>query len=214
MVFPRTTRATTGLTAAALLTTLVLAGCAGTNDPQAGGVAPATTAPVTGSAGATPDQGGQPFGPGCAGVPASGPGSVAAIADQPVATAAAQSPQLSTLAAAVQAAGLADTLNNAPNLTVFAPTNEAFAKIPKETLDKVLADKQALTGILTYHVVDQRRAPAQLDQGTLTTLQGGSIRTAKAGDTYTANDARVVCGNVQTRNATLYLIDTVLMPTA
>ncbi len=91
-------------------------------------------------------------------------------------------------------------------------TNEAFAKIPQATLSKVLADKQALTSILTYHVVQQRRTPAELDMGTLPTLHGGTISTAKAGETYTANDARVVCGNVQTRNATVYLIDTVLMP--
>ena len=109
-------------------------------------------------------------------------------------------------------AGLVDTLNNAQAITVFAPTNDAFAKIPADTLTKVLADKQALTNILTYHVVQQRQGPTDLDSGTLTTLQGGAIRTAKSGDTYTADDARVVCGNVQTRNATVYLIDTVLMP--
>jgi uncharacterized surface protein with fasciclin (FAS1) repeats len=138
---------------------------------------------------------------------------LAAIADEPVATAASQNPALSTLVTAVTKAGLADKLNTADNITVFAPTNDAFAKIPQNTLSKVLADKQALTNILTYHVVPQRRTPAELDGGTLPTLQGSTITTAKAGDTYTANDARVVCGNVQTRNATVYLIDTVLMPT-
>ncbi len=155
---------------------------------------------------------GGPFGPACAGVPASGPGSLAVIANEPVATAAAQNPALSTLVAAVTKAGLVDTLNNAQAITVFAPTNDAFAKIPADTLTKVLADKQALTNILTYHVVQQRQGPTDLDSATLTTLQGGAIRTAKSADTYTADDARVVCGNVQTRNATVYLIDTVLMP--
>jgi len=134
------------------------------------------------------------------------------MANEPVATAASQNPALSTLVTALTKAGLVDTLNTTQNITVFAPTNDAFAKIPQATLSEVLADKQALTRILTYHVVERRRTPTELDAGTLPTLQGSTIRTAKAGDTYTANDARVVCGNVQTRNATVYLIDTVLMP--
>jgi uncharacterized surface protein with fasciclin (FAS1) repeats len=196
------------LTLATAIAALTLAGCTG-NDNEPRAAAPGlTTAPTPGSASASA----APFGPACAGVPDSGPGSLSAIADQPVATAAAQSPALSTLATAVKAAGLVDTLNSTQNITVFAPTNEAFGKIPKATLAQVLADKQALTDLLTYHVVEQRRTPAGLDTGTLPTLQGSTISTSKAGDTYTANDARVVCGNVQTRNATVYLIDSVLMP--
>jgi len=191
-----------GLAAAAFAAALTVAACGFTDDePTASSAAPAAPSPSSG-----------PFGPACAAVPDSGPGSLAAIADQPVATAAAQSPILSTLATAVTKAGLVDTLNSAPNITVFAPINDAFAKIPKSTLDQVLSDKQALTDILTYHVVEQRQTPAQLDAGTLTTLQGGNISTAKEGETYTANDATVVCGNIQTSNATVYLIDTVLMP--
>jgi Fasciclin domain len=91
-------------------------------------------------------------------------------------------------------------------------TSPAFAKITQATLNQVLADQQALTNVLRYHVVGQRTGPAELAAGTLTTLQGGTIRTAKDGETYTANDARILCGNIQTRNATVYLIDTVLMP--
>jgi uncharacterized surface protein with fasciclin (FAS1) repeats len=198
------------LTAAALLATLALAACSSTDTSSNNGTAtpdPATSSPAPAAAGG-------PFGPACAGVPASGPGSLAAIANEPVATAASQNPALSTLVAAVTKAGLVDTLNNAQAITVFAPTNDAFAKIPADTLATVLADKQALTNILTYHVVQQRQGPTDLDSATLTTLQGGTIHTAKSGDTYTADNARVVCGNVQTRNATLYLIDTVLMPTS
>ena len=206
----RTTRTSGGLAAAALITTaLALAACGSTATGASS--TPGTTTPAAAPSPA-PATGTAPFGPACAGVPASGPGSLAAIATQPVATAAAQNPALSTLVTAVTKAGLVDTLNSAPNVTVFAPTNDAFAKIPKDTLTQVLADKQALTNILTYHVVGQRQTPAELDGATLTTLQGGTISTAKTGDTYTANDARVVCGNVQTRNATVYLIDTVLMP--
>jgi uncharacterized surface protein with fasciclin (FAS1) repeats len=207
MPSPRTARASLGLTTAALIATLGLAGCTSTEDSEASDASSTTAAPTPS---ATTDA--APFGPACAAVPRSGPGSLSAIADQPVATAAAQNPELSTLVTAVTKAGLVDTLNNASDITVFAPTNEAFAKIPKATLAKVLADKQTLTKILTYHVVEQRRAPAELGSGSLPTLQGGSITTARSGDTYTADDARVVCGNVQTRNATVYLIDTVLMP--
>jgi uncharacterized surface protein with fasciclin (FAS1) repeats len=195
-------------TVAALLGTLALAACSSTDSSPDN--APATPAPAASSPAPAAADG--PFGPACAGVPASGPGSLAVIANEPVATAASQNPALSTLVAAVTQAGLVDTLNNTQDITLFAPTNEAFAKIPADTLAKVLADKQALTNILTYHVVQQRQEPTDLDSGTLTTLQGGAIRTAKSGDTYTADDARVVCGNVQTRNATVYLIDTVLMP--
>jgi uncharacterized surface protein with fasciclin (FAS1) repeats len=109
-------------------------------------------------------------------------------------------------------AGLAETLNSADALTVFAPTNDAFAKIAPATLEKVLADKKTLPAILTYHVVGARHTPANLAVGTFPTLQGGTVTTAKSGDTYTVNGARIVCGNVQTRNATVHLIDTVLMP--
>jgi uncharacterized surface protein with fasciclin (FAS1) repeats len=204
MPSPRTARVI-----AVLLGTLALAACGSggtsSNDTPA-------AAPTTAASSPAPATDGGPFGPACAGVPASGPGSLAVIANEPVATAASQNPELSTLVAAVTKAGLVDTLNNAEAITVFAPTNEAFAKIPADTLATVLADKQALTNILTYHVVQQRQEPTDLDAGTLTTLQGGAIRTAKSGDSYTADDARVVCGNVQTRNATVYLIDTVLMP--
>jgi uncharacterized surface protein with fasciclin (FAS1) repeats len=207
MPIPRTVSTWGGLAAAALIATVALTGCTSSNNnPQASN---ASTAPASTSAVAT---GTAPFGPACGAVPPDGPGSLATIANEPVATAASQNPALSTLVAAATKAGLVDTLNNAQDITLFAPTNEAFAKIPEATLSQVLADKQVLTNILTYHVVKQRRTPAELDMGTLSTLQGGTISTAKAGDTYTANDARVVCGNVQTRNATVYLIDTVLMP--
>jgi uncharacterized surface protein with fasciclin (FAS1) repeats len=180
----------------------------------AAGALIATVALTAGPALATPAAAemARPSGPACARVPASGPGSVADMANQPVATAAARNPPLSTLATAVSKAGLADTLNRAEAVTVFAPTNDAFAKIPPATLNKVLADKKTLTSILTYHVVGARHTPADLADGRFKTLQGGTLTTAKKGDNYTVNGARVVCGNVQTRNATVYLIDTVLMP--
>jgi uncharacterized surface protein with fasciclin (FAS1) repeats len=131
----------------------------------------------------------------------------------PVATAASANPVLSTLVAAVKAAGLVDTLNSAKNITVFAPDNAAFAKIPAATLKSVLANKAELTKILTYHVAGARYTPAQLAAGmSIKTLEGGTVTTADKNGTYTVNGADVVCGNVQTANATVYIINTVLMP--
>jgi uncharacterized surface protein with fasciclin (FAS1) repeats len=123
-------------------------------------------------------------------------------------------PLLSTLVAAVKRANLVDSLNTAQDITVFAPTNDAFGKIPKADLDKVLADQATLTKILTYHVVPGRLTPAQL-AGTHKTLEGGEVTIAGSGTDFTVNgNSAVVCGNVQTSNATVYIIDTVLMPTA
>ena len=156
------------------------------------------------------------FGPGCAAVPtdASNPGSFAAMAEVPVATAASGNPLLSTLVAAVKQANLVDPLNTAQDITVFAPTNDAFGKIPKADLDNVLADQTTLTKILTYHVVPGRLTPEQL-AGTHKTLEGGEVTVAGSGTNFIVNgNSAVVCGNVQTTNATVYILDTVLMPTS
>jgi uncharacterized surface protein with fasciclin (FAS1) repeats len=154
-----------------------------------------------------------PFGPACAGVPEDGAGSFEGMAQDPVATAASNNPALTTLVAAVGEAGLVDTLNSADSLTVFAPTDDAFAEIPEEDLNAVLADQELLTSILTYHVVGERLTPEQLAGGTFETLQGGTVDVAGSGESFTVNgNAAVVCGNVQTANATVYIIDTVLMP--
>jgi uncharacterized surface protein with fasciclin (FAS1) repeats len=137
------------------------------------------------------------------------------MATAPVATAASANPALSTLVTAVKAAGLVDTLNSASNITVFAPDNAAFAKIPPATLKKLLANKAELTKILTYHVAPARYTPAQLSSGTgIKTLEGGMVTPAAMGSTYEVNKANVVCGNVQTANATVYIIDSVLTPPA
>lgn len=204
--------------AAAVSLPLALAGC-GSTTSTAG--SPATTTTPAMSASAMPSMtpsmsssmGAQPFGPGCSAVPSSGKGSFDGMSQDPVATAASNNPLLSTLVSAVQTAGLVDTLNNAQNITVFAPTNDAFAKIDPATLKKVLADKAMLTAILTEHVVGQRLAPASLtgDFDTLNPKQG--ITVTGSGENFTVNGtAKVVCGNVQTANATVYIIDTVLLP--
>ncbi|MFH8612191.1 fasciclin domain-containing protein [Streptomyces sp. NPDC018029] len=155
----------------------------------------------------------EPFGPACSSVPKDGKGSFDGMAEDPVATAASNNTALSTLVTAVKKAGLVDTLNNAENITVFAPTNDAFAKIPKADLDKVLNDKAQLTKILTYHVVGEKIAPDDLKNGSYETLEKSKLTTSGSGESYKVNDsADVVCGNVRTANANVYIIDTVLMP--
>ncbi len=155
------------------------------------------------------------FGPACSAVPKDGAGSFQGMAQDPVATAASNNPVLSTLVTAVKQAGLVDTLNGAKGITVFAPTNDAFAKLPKADLDKVLADKAMLTKILTYHVVGQTITPADLAAGSFDTLEKGKLATMGSGQDFTVGgSAKVVCGNVKTANATVYIIDSVLMPSA
>ena len=156
-----------------------------------------------------------PTGPLCAAVPADGEGSVSGMADDPVGTAASNNPLLSTLVAAVTAANLGDTLNSAGPFTVFAPVNSAFDKIPADTLQSVLADVPTLTSILTYHVLPQQLSGADLVAGgTFTTVNGADLTVAMVNDTLVINGgaAAVQCADVPTANATVFLIDTVLMP--
>jgi uncharacterized surface protein with fasciclin (FAS1) repeats len=190
------------------------AACGSSSSPTA--AAPASSpAKAASSAPSSSGAAAMDFGPACSAVPKSGAGSFNGMATAPVATAASANPVLSTLVTAVKQAGLVDTLNSASNITVFAPDNAAFAKLPKATLDKVLADKALLTKILTYHVADGRHTPGQLAGGMgIKTLEGGMVTPAMMSGTYTVNKAHVVCGNVQTANATVYIIDTVLMPPA
>ncbi len=173
--------------------------------------------PSSSSSSAMPTQSAQtaskPFGPACSAVPSSGAGSFSGMSTAPVATAASNNPALSTLVTAVKKASLVDTLNSAKGITVFAPANSAFAKIPSATLSKVLANKAELTKILTYHVVGSTVTTGDFASGmSAKTLEGGSVTLAKMGSTYTVNGAKVVCGGVTTANATVYIISSVLMP--
>lgn len=201
---------------AAALLPLALTACSddsGTSSSGAGADKAASSAPAEAPESAAAMN--KPFGPGCASVPKEGAGSFEGMAQDPVATAASNNPALSTLVTAVKQAGLVDTLNSAENITVFAPTNDAFAKIPKADLDKLLANKAELTKVLTAHVVGERLTPAQLEKGSFDTLAKTELTTAGSGEQYTVNDSsKVVCGNVPTSNATVYIVDTVLMPAA
>ena len=212
--------------AGALMTVALTATACG-SDEETAEVAATPSAEATGESTASPmsespsamasetAMGGE-FGAGCATVPTDGPGSFAGMAQAPVATAASANPELSTLVQAVTAAELVDTLNSTDDLTVFAPANSAFAAMDQATLNTALADpKGLLTTVLTYHVVPGRLSPEML-AGTHKTLQGAEVQVEGSGEAFTVGgaDAKVVCGNVQTSNATVYILDGVLMPPA
>ncbi|GHE75504.1 lipoprotein [Amycolatopsis deserti] len=192
-----------------------LAACGSSDDSSgSGGGTSAPAAPMPSSSAPAAAMSGE-FGPACGQVPATGPGSFQGMSTAPVATAAGNNPVLSTLVSAVQKANLVDTLNSAQNITVFAPANAAFGKIPEADLNKVLSDNAALAKLLQYHVVAQRISPEQLAGGEFTTLEGQQVKTSGSGEDFTVNgSAKVVCGNVRTANATVYIIDRVLMPSA
>jgi uncharacterized surface protein with fasciclin (FAS1) repeats len=163
----------------------------------------------------------EPFGEGCSAVPAEGEGSFTGMTDDPVATAASNNPALSTLVAAVQAAALVDSLNSAEDITVLAPANPAFEAVPADALDGLLADTPQLTAVLTHHVIQGRLAPDEL-AGTHATLNNDEVTIEGEGEdfsiaadgTVVGMEASVICGNVQTANATVYIIDQVLAPPA
>ncbi|MGH8827284.1 MAG: fasciclin domain-containing protein [Jiangellaceae bacterium] len=209
----------------ATLATLALttAACGGEEDGATGTDDTSTSVPAddemeSTQPGAEPMTG--PVGPGCADYAAmvpEGAGSVAGMAQDPVATAASNNPLLTTLVAAVSGnlnpqVNLVDTLNGA-EFTVFAPVDEAFAQIDAGTIETLKSDADLLTTILTYHVVAGQLSPEEV-VGDQTTVQGEAVTVGGLPDALMVNDANVICGGVTTANATVYLIDGVLMPPA
>ncbi len=222
----RTTIRTGGsLAALALTLSLGLSACGGDDEPAAAtGTDTESSAPAeeptpeepAESEPAAEGAAAQVFGEGCAAVPADGGGSFDGMATEPVANAASANPLLKTLVAAVTEAGLVDTLNSAEDITVFAPTDDAFAKLPPKDLKAVLKDKALLTQILTHHVVGGALTPDTL-AGEHDTLNKDQVTVEGSGDAFTVdagggNMANVICGNVPTANATVYIVDSVLMP--
>ncbi len=176
------------------------------------GIAVSTCAPAS----AAPNL----VGAGCANYAAthpSGPASVSGMSQDPVAVAASNNPELTTLTAALSGklnpqVNLVDTLNNG-QFTVFAPTDAAFNKLPADTINDLKTNSDKLKSILTYHVVQGQLSPAQVD-GSHNTVQGAPVNVTGMGDGVRVNDAGLVCGGVPTANATVYMIDTVLLPPA
>ena len=204
-----------GLAALALTMSLGMAACGSSdNSPSSSSSTPKASESAspseTESSSATATE---PFGAACSAVPKDGAGSFQGMSTAPVATAASANPVLSTLVKAVGAAGLVDTLNSAPEITVFAPANAAFDKVPPKDLNALLADKATLTKVLTHHVVAGKLTPEQLP-GEHKTLAGDTVTVEGSGENFTVSSAKanVICGNVQTANATVYIVDSVLMP--
>jgi uncharacterized surface protein with fasciclin (FAS1) repeats len=199
----------------ALLLGLGLSAC-GSEDTASGSEGGSSTSETTEAApeeSENMEAGAQTFGEGCKLIPADGAGSFNGMSTAPVASAASANPLLKTLVTAVGEAELVDTLNSADALTVFAPTDDAFAKIPKADLDAVLADKDTLTKVLTHHVVAGQLGPDEV-AGEHETLAGDMITVEGEGEEFTVGkeNAKVLCGNIPTANATVYVVDTVLMP--
>ncbi|SER13531.1 fasciclin domain-containing protein [Actinokineospora terrae] len=207
----------TGISALALL-----ASACGNSDNTASGsnstAATTTTAAPMTTTSAKADTATDLVGPGCAdyakAVP-SGAGSVSGMAADPVAVAAGNNPLLTTLVAAVSGklnpkVNLVDTLNGS-EFTVFAPVDDAFKKIDAATIEKLKTDDALLTKILTYHVVAGQKSPSAV-VGSQTTVEKGAVEVTGSGNNLKVNDANVICGGVKTANATVYLIDSVLMP--
>jgi len=212
--------------------TVAVGACSNAQGPATGGQAgesPATSAQVAPNPGTAPTGNGVTqikdiFGPACSQVPKEGPGSAQGMVNDPVATAASHNPLLSTLTKAVTAANLVDTLNSAPALTVFAPADSAFQALEAKnpgiinqltTAPDVASPNSRLTKMLTYHVVGQRTDAAQLVQaGTVPSLEGGKLTIGGTPAAPTVDGAPVLCGNIPTKNATVFIIGQVLSPPA
>jgi uncharacterized surface protein with fasciclin (FAS1) repeats len=152
------------------------------------------------------------FGSDCGMIPATGMGSFDGMSMDPVLTAASHNPLLTTFAHDAKAAGLTAQLNSMHAITVFAPANSAFAALPASAMS-MMHSQAELAKVLEYHVVNGHVTAAELASGmTLKTLEGDTIRAARMGAVYEVNNADITCGNIQTANATVYVINKVLMP--
>jgi uncharacterized surface protein with fasciclin (FAS1) repeats len=202
--------------AGAAFAVVLVTGCTSddADPPATSGASPAPSAQPSDGEPASAE----PFGARCADVPAEGEGSFAGMADDPVGTAASNNPLLTSLVEALTAANLLDSFNSQEGVTVLAPSNQAFEAVPAESLEALLGDSALLTAVLTHHVIEGRLGPEQLT-GEHTTLNGdtvvvegtGQALSVPAGSTIAGQaPAAVVCGNIQTANATVYVIDQVL----
>ena len=149
------------------------------------------------------------FGSDCGMIPASGMGSMHAMTTDSVVTAAGHNPLLTDLAAAIKAARLTAALDSMGSITVFAPSDSAFTHSDMG----MVHSRAQIARILKYHVVDGHVTTAQLASGKpLTTLEGSTLKPSKMGSVYEVNNADIICGNIHTANATLYIINEVLTP--
>jgi uncharacterized surface protein with fasciclin (FAS1) repeats len=142
------------------------------------------------------------------------PSTGSAAAEKTIVGVAAEAGQFKTLVAAVKAAGLVDTLNGAGPFTVFAPTDEAFAKLPAGTVEDLLKpeNKEKLQAVLTYHVVPGKIMAADVKTSNVKTVNGKEAPVKAAGGKVTVGDAKVVKADIAASNGVIHVIDTVLIP--
>jgi uncharacterized surface protein with fasciclin (FAS1) repeats len=138
-------------------------------------------------------------------------GSVLAVQAKDIVDTAVAAGNFKTLATALQAAGLIDTLKGKGPFTVFAPTDEAFAKVPKDQLDALLKDKAALTKVLTYHVVPGKVMAKDVKAGKVKTVQGSELTVATAGGVM-VDGAKVTATDIVADNGVIHVIDSVVLP--
>ncbi|WP_033296371.1 fasciclin domain-containing protein [Amycolatopsis jejuensis] len=156
------------------------------------------------------------FGPACSKLPqGNAPGSLDSMGPQPVASAASTNPLLTKLVAAVKATNLVDTLNSQAAITVFAPADAAFDALGDAKFNELAKNPSQLAPILQYHVLGKRYdAKGLAAAGNVTSLNtaGGPLKIEGTGDNMTVNGAKILCGNIPTKNATVFVIDKVLTP--
>lgn len=123
-------------------------------------------------------------------------------------------PQLSTLNGLIIKAGLTDTLKSAGPFTVFAPTNEAFAKVPAKTMEALASDPAQLKAVLTYHVISGKVMLADIKNGNNKTVNGANVALSRAGDFMTVEEALVQMPDISALNGVVHIVDSVLLPPA
>jgi uncharacterized surface protein with fasciclin (FAS1) repeats len=211
MINPRSRRIAAGVAAAAL--TLTAAGCtAGDERSTAPTAPPASPSATAGEPASSPGGVTQPFGPGCPNLPDNGDGSLVDLSQRDWLTALAQVPALSQLSVTTALAELGDDFSGLEEATVFAPTDVAFRTLGMARARELLTRPAEAADVVRYHVVPGRLTPDELP-GTHPTLTGQTIEVTGSGEDYTVNgQAAIICGNLQTKNATIYLIDKLLQP--
>ena len=199
---------------AALVMALSISGFSGCTATSGGGASPevVTPGPSQASSSTPVDPDDVTFGADCPNLPDTGAGSFAELADQDWLTAISSIPALSQLSVTTTVAELRDDLASQHDVTVFAPTSSAFLNLGVRRGRQLLTNPSEAGEVLRYHVVPGRIAPADL-AGEHPTLTGQSLTVTGAGESFTVNErANIICGNIQTANATLYLVDQVLDP--
>jgi uncharacterized surface protein with fasciclin (FAS1) repeats len=190
---------------------LALAACGTSNTTSAKAIGTHTSYPRPASATPTPTP--SPVGTDCSMIPGHGTASLATMSTKDAIEAASGNPRLSVFIAAVRAAGLDGTLNARHAFTLMVPENESFSTLSKTDLIH-LRNSGDLKKIVSYHALNTRVSPSQFDVrgATYATMEGSSVRLSKSGSTYEVNGAKVICGDIKTSNATVYIINKVLLP--